>query len=251
VALGRATTAGLLLATLTKGGERVTVQVLGDGPLGSITADASDGAVRGFVAHPRAGAVAQGAVRGSIGASVGRGLLNVLRDLGLLGGARGSGTAALTTGEIDEDLEDYLTVSEQIDSALGCDVVVVAGVVLAAGGVLVQCLPGGDEAAVARARGRMRAGAIHAALTAGAVDPRELAAAVVGADERLEVVDTRPVVFRCPCSRERVTAALALCGEAELRSILREDGAAEVTCNFCNERYRLGPEELARLLARD
>src|SRR5271163_4228230 len=54
-AVGRALTSGLLLATLTKGGERVTLQLVGDGPLGSITVDATDGNVRGYAAHPEAG----------------------------------------------------------------------------------------------------------------------------------------------------------------------------------------------------
>ena len=45
IAVARAATAGLLLATLTKDEERVTLQILGDGPLGTLTVDAAAYAV--------------------------------------------------------------------------------------------------------------------------------------------------------------------------------------------------------------
>jgi len=62
IALGRGLTAGLLLATLTKDDERVTLQVLGDGPLGGVTVDAhGSGTARAYVKHPAGGAIAPAA----------------------------------------------------------------------------------------------------------------------------------------------------------------------------------------------
>ncbi len=240
VALGRAATAGLLLATLTKGEEGVTVQLLGDGPLGTVTVDAgSTGRVRGYVARPEVAA-------GTVAAAVGHGLVSVIRDLGLRD--RYSGSAAIVSGEIDEDLESYLTASEQVESALGCAVVLDGGAVAAAGGVLVQALPGGDGAAlVAAARRRLRAGTLDAALAAGTA--LALAAAALARLDGVEVLSAGPVGFHCPCSRERVVGALVLCGPAEIAAMLRDDGGAEVRCNFCNERYAVGREELERLLS--
>ena len=240
VALGRAATAGLLLATLTKGEEGVTVQLLGDGPLGTVTVDAgSTGRVRGYVARPEVAA-------GTVAAAVGHGLVSVIRDLGLRD--RYSGSAAIVSGEIDEDLESYLTASEQVESALGCAVVLDGGAVAAAGGVLVQALPGGDGAAlVAAARRRLRAGTLDAALAAGTA--LALAAAALAGLDGVEVLSAGPVGFHCPCSRERVVGALVLCGPAEIAAMLRDDGGAEVRCNFCNERYAVGREELERLLS--
>jgi molecular chaperone Hsp33 len=245
-ALARATSAALLLATLTKGDERVTVQILGDGPLRGATIDASAaGETRGFVSRPDV-AAPRVTGRRRLGPLVGGGLVNVIRDLGLRD--RYQGSSPLVSGEIDEDLEHHLTVSEQVESALGCDARLGdGGELLAAGGVLVQCLPGGDVAAVRRARERLRGGEVLAALAAGAADPLALARRALAAD--VAVLDERPVRFRCPCSRERVTAALALCGEEELRAMVREDGGAEVTCNFCGERYAVTASELERLAA--
>src|SRR5262245_8916669 len=106
-AVGRALTSGLLLATLTKGGERVTLQLVGDGPIGSITVDATDaGEVRGYALHPGAGPeLVQG--RFQVAGTLGRnGVVNVLRDLGLRDLYQGQ--VALTTGEVDEDVEAFL-----------------------------------------------------------------------------------------------------------------------------------------------
>src|SRR3954469_21416327 len=168
-AVGRALTSGLLLATLTKGGERVTVQLSGDGPIGTITVDANDaGDVRGYAARPHAGpALATPAERCTVAHTLGRtGVVNVLRDLGLR--ELYQGHVALTSGEIDEDLEAYLRTSEQVPSALGCEVVLRPdGSVLAAAGVLVQALPGGEPEAGREAQDALRAGRLHELLRPG------------------------------------------------------------------------------------
>ena len=151
VALGRAVTAGLMLATLTKDEEQVTLQVLGDGPLGSVTVDArSSGRVRAYLKHP--GAVpwsgTSGTTRVALAAAVGsKGVVSVIRDLGLAQNYAGQTT--LRTGEIDSDVENYLLESEQIDSVLRCDTLVDGqGEVVASAGLLVQTLPQAEGAAL-------------------------------------------------------------------------------------------------------
>lgn len=244
VALGRATTAALLFATLSKSGdERVTLQILGDGPLGSVTVDADGaGRVRAFVRRPGVSMSASSG-RVALTRAVGAGTVQVIRDLGLRDQYRGS--TELVTGEIDEDLEKYLQDSEQVESALSCDVVPAP---LRAGGILVQCLPGGDVETVARVRERLRDGAVYRALAAGSGVHELVADVARGLDIDVDIQVEQPVAFYCSCSRDRVGAALALCGEDELKSMIEMDGGAEVTCNFCGERYRLGKGELARLM---
>ncbi len=244
IALGRACTASLLLATMTKGGERVTVQLLGKGVLGSILADARDGDVRGYVSHPEI-ALDELAGRARLGPLVGPGIVSVLRDLGLKEPYQGA--LAIGSGEIDEDLEQYLRESEQLESTLCCDVLLDAGgAVVSAGGVLVQCLPGGDPVAVREARERIGGDALHALLAAGMPSATELARAAVGATPL--ILDERPLRFACTCTRERVASALLLVGSEELEAMRREDGGAEITCNFCGERYALDEGELSRLI---
>ena len=245
VAMGRAAVAGLLLATLAKDEERVTLQILGQGSLGAVTVDASGaGTARVFVARPNVPWLELGEGRASIGAAVGRqGIINVIRDVGL--GHNFSGQTSLVDGEIDTDVESYLCRSEQIDSALACEAQLdAAGRIRVAGGILVQSLPHSEGAlVVAAARARFRAGVLAEALAgvpAGTTDlpPAFLLAAGLGDDlGSLKQLDERGVAFRCPCSRERAASTLALLGEEDLLALIREEGEADVTCEFCRAHY--------------
>jgi molecular chaperone Hsp33 len=246
IAMGRAVVAGFLLATLTKDDERVTLQLLGDGPLGTLMVDAgSAGTARVFVAHPR---ISQPLGEPpTLGQAVGRtGMVNVVRDVGP--GRDFSGRTPLVDGEIDTDVEQYLCKSEQIDSALGCATYLDAqGLVRVAAGVLVQALPHGEGARhVAEARRRLRAGALEAVVgsrqsesTSAPVSPEALMRAAVGGDfDDLRLLGgDLPLRFHCPCSRERAASTLALLGDKDLLSMIREDGQANVTCHFCGESY--------------
>ena len=258
LALARGATAGLLLSTLTKDQERVTLQVLGNGPLGGLTVDASSsGHVRAYLRNPVVrlpplrGAWAATPERLSVAPGVGRsGIVHVVRDLGLR--ETFSGETPIQSGEVDEDVEHYLTASEQIDSALACDGLLEAqastsaGAIAIAGGVLVQALPGtGGAEVVAMARARLRAGALTRALADQPPTAETLARAALGdAAAGLQALDVRPVTFHCPCSRERATASLTLLGGAELGAMILDDGKAEVICNFCRERYDFSEAEL-------
>ncbi len=250
VALGRGVTAGLLLATLTKGHERVTVQVGGGGVLGQLMIDATEHGVRAMLGNPHALVSVTPGERPSIGDAIGRrGHVSVLRDLGLE--ERFTGRSPLVSGEIDDDIESYLCTSEQIDSALGCEVDLATTTdVRVAAGVLVQCMPGGEaQELVADVRRRLRDGALMQALGAGDY-AEDIARAILGdAAGNLEVLDLRPVRFECPCSEERARGALAAMPSADLEEMIREDGGAEITCDFCRDQYRFPEEALAELLA--
>jgi molecular chaperone Hsp33 len=247
-AVGRALTSGLLLATLTKGGERVTVQLVGDGPIGSITVDATDaGDVRGYALHPDAGP-ALTTSRGRVAETLGRhGVVNVLRDLGLK--ELYQGQVSLVTGEVDEDVEAYLRSSEQVPSALGCEVLLDAdGRVQAAGGILVQALPDGDPGSVREIQHALRTGRLFELLASGERSARALAQQIYGGGEALEVVgDERAVRFQCRCSAERIGDMLALLTTVDLDEMIADDKPAEVICNFCNTTYRVERPELERI----
>src|SRR5262245_14429393 len=254
VALGRGLTAGLLLATLTKDDEQVTLQVLGDGPLGGISVDASGaGTARAYVKHPRAGRIAAGGTRQSLADAVGRsGMVSVIRDVGLR--ENFSGTTHIRSGEIDEDVERYLTESEQIESALSCEATFGAdGRVAGAAGILVQALPG--SAGVGEldiARGLFAEGALARVVEVGRVTSVEdlVAATFGGLLGEIRVLDRRPVRFFCPCSRARADASLAMLGATDLSAMILDDGKAEVTCNFCRARYDFDDRDLEQIRRR-
>lgn len=252
IALARGATAGLLLATLTKGRERVTVQIVGDGPLGGITVDAnSDGDARAYVQNPAHLIPGRAGERVRLVSHLGRrGVVSVVRDLGLK--QRVQGQAPILSGEIDADVEHYLTTSEQIESAMGCDAVLGEdGGVQVSGGVLVQTMPDheGHKNLVAEMWRRLRLDAVFDALAAAPeLTAEDLARAVLGeyADE-IDVLDIQPVRFHCPCSHERVREMLEVVPVDELDAMINDDGGAEVTCDFCRERYEITVEQLGTI----
>ncbi len=248
-ALGRALTSGLLMATLTKGEERVTLQLIGDGPLGSVTVDATgQGDVRGYALRPEAGPTLSPG-RLQVGDTLGRrGVVNVLRDLGLK--ELYQGQTALVSGEIDEDVEAYLCTSEQVPSALGCDVVLDdKGAVVVAGGVLVQAMPGGDPEAVRHIQQALREGALYELLRDGERSAQGLAQRIYTTQPLELIGGERPVRFQCRCSAEKIASMLQLLGTVDLDEMIAEDKPAEVVCNYCNTRYQIGRSELERIRA--
>jgi molecular chaperone Hsp33 len=250
VALGRGLAAGLLLATLTKDEERLTLQVLGDGPLGSLTVDSSaGGTARAYVKNPavRLPPAVPG-TRLQLAPAVGRsGLVSVIRELGLRDNF--GGQTSIVSGEIDEDVEHYLNASEQIDSALACEALLdEGGQVVAVAGILVQALPGSAAAALVQAaRTHLRAGGLtrSAAESAPEGDVDRMVAQVLSPTKgHVQLLEVRSVRFHCPCSRGRAGGSLALLGQAELGQLILDEGRAEVTCNFCRERYEFSEAEL-------
>lgn len=254
-ALGRAATAGLLLATITKDRERLTAELRGDGPLGSLMVDANaDGEVRVYVKNPSVPVAALPGAHVPLGRALGTsGLVRVARDLGLREIV--SGQTSLVDGEIDTDLESYLTGSEQVPSALGCETLL--GEDLdpeLSGGILLQTLPGSDALGfLESARSRLRAGALHAVFAEHArdadnpvaSDAEALVRALLGPDASdLLVLDVRPVRFHCNCSKERAAGALSLLNPADLAAMADEDQGAEVTCDFCRARHHFDRAEL-------
>ena len=154
----------------------------------------------------------------------------------------------LLSGEIAEDLAAYFVESEQIPTACALGVLVERDQsVRAAGGYIIQLLPGAGEDVITKVEaGVLAAGQVTGLLDRDA-DPERMLRAVLS-DFELEVLETSPIEYRCYCSRERVTRALISLGEEELETIIREQGGAELTCQFCDAVHRFTAEELRTLV---
>ena len=243
-ALGRHLTAAAMLGAMLKGDGSVTVSIKGDGPLGTLLAVAKpDGAVKGYVENSK---VELARVKGklAVGDAVGHhGRLTVIKDLGF--GEPYVGQVNLVSGEVAEDYAMYFTVSEQVPSLVSLGVLT-ADHVVSAGGVIVQMMPGASEEAVSAVEqlasllkgistkmdGIDLDGAVMRLL--GSVEPQ-----IIGK------LDTR---YECDCSRERVERALISMGETELRSMIDEQGHAEVGCQFCGRMRNFTGAQLSALL---
>jgi len=208
----------------------------------------ADGTVRGYAQHPEVHLPLRPDGKLDVGGAVGdQGMLHVTRDLGLREPYTGS--APLVSGEIGEDLTAYLWRSEQTPSLVSLGVLVDPdGSVRAAGGLMIQLLPGADPAWSRRLEDNARAlSGISRRIEAGLSPEDMVAVALAGFDP--QPVGRGEVRFSCRCSRERVEGLLAALGRQELTQMLEEDEGAEVTCRFCAERYVFGADDLRRLLA--
>ena len=248
-ALGRTLMAASMMGNQLKEEDgSITLRVKGDGPLGAITVVSdSAGNVRGYVQDPAVDLPLKAPGKLDVGSAVGAGSLTVIKDLNLK--EPYVGTIELLSGEIADDIAAYFSESEQIPTACALGVLVDTDQSIAcAGGYLIQLLPGAEEEVIsAIERGVMEVGPVTEALRTG-IGPRELLERVLR-DFELEAVEESGVEYRCYCSRERVTRALISMGREELRSLIEEQGRAELTCQFCDKVYDYSREELEELLA--
>ncbi|MDR3729765.1 MAG: Hsp33 family molecular chaperone HslO, partial [Oscillospiraceae bacterium] len=219
-ALGRTLAAASMLGNALKEQQgSVTLQIKGGGPLGSILAVSDcEGNVRGYVQNPQVDLPLRSDGKLNVGAAVGGdGTLTVMRDLGLKEPYVGS--VELLSGEIAEDLAAYFVESEQIPTACALGVLVDRDQsVRAAGGYLIQLLPGAGEDVISRVeRGVLAAGQVTGLLDKNP-DPETMLKTVLS-DFDLEILETSPIEYRCYCSRERVTRALISLGADELETV--------------------------------
>ena len=240
--------ASMIGSTLKEDQGSVTLRLKGDGPLGTVLAVSdSQGNVRGYVANPTVELPRKAPAKLDVGSAVGpNGTLTVIKDLGLKEPYVGS--IQLVSGEVAEDLAAYFVESEQIPTACALGVLIAPDQsVRAAGGYLIQLLPGADESVIAAIeQGVARVGPVSAQLDRG-LTPEGLLREVL-ADFQLELLEQSPVEYRCYCSRERVSRALISVGAQELESLIQEQGGTDLTCQFCDKRYHFTREELEQLL---
>lgn len=247
-ALGRSLLACSMMGNQLKGADNsLTLQIRGDGPLGGITCVSdSEGNVRGYVNNPAADVPRKQEGKLDVGGAVGSGSLTVIKDLGLKDPYVGS--IALVSGEIAEDVTAYFAESEQIPNACALGVLVRkdSGEVITAGGYLIQLLPGAGEDVIEKVeRGIRKVGYVTGRLSEGE-SALDLVREVLGEFE-IEVLETCPVEYRCYCTRDRVVKALVSMGSAEMRSLINEQGSAELTCQFCDEVYKFSREDLEQI----
>lgn len=251
-ALGRTLTAGTLLGALLKEEKyTVTIRVQGSGPLGSLIADADgQGGVRGYLQNPQVDLPLNEHGKLDVGSAVGLpGQLHITWDIGLR--RPYTGTSELVSGEIGDDLTSYFYHSEQTPSVTALGVLVGSGgQVEAAGGVLVQLLPGASShwAETLTASSRYLAGVSRQiAQGTGPEDLIDVALAGYNWQKGWQ----KKVRFQCRCSRERCRRLLQTAARADVQALLAEGKKAEMECHFCRQRYEFNPAELEEMLLED
>ena len=261
--LGRVLTAAGLMGIMLKDEDnKLTVNFKGEGPAKQILATAyGDGRVKGYISNPAVELPLTKAGKLDVGGSLGIGNLTVIKDIGLK--EPYMGTIDLVSGEIAEDLTAYFFISEQQNTSVALGVKVERDLTVgAAGGMIIQMLPGAREEAVdalEKLIGRMepittiidRSGKKAGLSEAGLV--REVMRDIFSGmpeEYAVEELESRDIRWECDCSRERIEAVLTTIGEKDLREIIEEDGQAELQGHFCRKKYHFDKPELEAILDR-
>ena len=248
VAVGRLATGAALMGSLLKGQQRIGLTIEGNGPLRRIQAETdAHGQVRATVKVPVAGLPPRDG-RFDVSGAIGRaGFLHVVKDLGLKEPYRGM--VQLVSSEIAEDLAYYFTTSEQTPSsvALGVELGPQAEVV-AAGGFLVQLLPGADEALADRLTERLANMPPTTTLLRQGLSPEQIVARLLE-DFPYQTLGTTPLSFVCNCSQQQTLDLLRTLGVDELDPLIEAAHGAEVTCDYCKQVHTVDHATLLQIRA--
>ncbi len=248
VALGRTLTAAALMAgTLKDSGSTITIRIKGDGPIGGIVVvtDAHSN-VRGYVHNPWFDLPLNELGKFDIAGAVGKGYLNVVTDLGLK--EPYIGQVDLVSGEIAEDITFYYAHSEQTPTVTSLGVLVGReGKILNAGGLFIQLMPNCDEPTISWLEGCVEKMPPVTKLLERESSLENILNEVLP-ERELVFLDTRPVTYRCNCSRERMESNLLSLGLKDLEEIAQEQEETELVCHFCAKKYYFSRSEIQNMV---
>lgn len=247
MALGRAMTGAILMASQLREGQRVGVHFNGDGPVGFLFAEANyEGEARGYCGNAQAALPLKDG-KLDVAGGIGRGILTVTRSQPFEKEPH-RGIVPIVSGEVSQDLAYYLFQSHQVPSIISLAVSLDArGEVLAAGGVLIEVMPGADELLLSELEARSKQAPPLSQILAEGASPNEMAGMYVHKTRLLSPEPPRDVKFVCKCSIERVERTLTLCGKSTLAEMILKGQPTHVTCQFCGKSYTVTIARLREL----
>ncbi len=248
IILGRTIAAATLLsAGLKNKTDRLTLMINGGGPAGTIMAVGNAALkIKAYMANP--GVNPPPTERGTfdISGAVGKdGSITVVQDSGL--GEPYTGKVPLISGEIGEDVAQYLLTSEQqpsivyVNTWLETDMSVVN-----AGGLLIRPLPGCSEETLTEIERRI-AEINNFAVYLFQYSVEDILHKIFGGMD-VKILSSEQPVYECDCNKPRLEQVIISLGESELRDMIERDGGAQITCHFCNKVYDFTADELEGLL---
>ena len=244
-AVGRVLNVGVMMGSMLKLEETVTIKVDGNGPIGKIIVDAdAHGHVRAYADNPRCH-FEYNDLRLNAKATVGtEGFINVIKDLKLKDPFIGS--TPIVSGEIGEDFAYYFTVSEQVPTAVSVGVLVnTDNEAVVSGGFIIQLLPNTTEEVISSLEKKL---SILPSMTELLSSGYTLEDICKNLADDFKLLAKQDVEFRCNCSKEKFERGLISLGKHEIADILSTDGQADTVCHFCNEHYFFSKEDLEDIL---
>lgn len=246
-ALGRLLTAASMMGAVLKGKDNsITLRMSADGPAGSVIAVSDySGNVRGYVANPVVEIPLNEKGKLDVAGAIGKnGSLTVMKDLGMK--EPYIGQVPIVSGEIAEDITSYFATSEQTPTVCALGVLVNPDLTIkAAGGFIIQLLPTAMDDTIDQVEECIKGIPPVTQMLTDGMTPEQICRSVLKTFE-LDILDTSSPEYKCNCSKERVAKALLTLGKEELRE-MANDPVTEVSCHFCDKKYRFTPAEILKL----
>ncbi len=246
-ALGRLLTAASMMGAVLKGKDNsITLRINGDGPAGSVIAVSdSSGNVRGYVANPVVEIPLNDKGKLDVAGAIGKnGSLTVMKDLGMK--EPYIGQVPIVSGEIAEDITSYFATSEQTPTVCALGVLVNPDLsIKAAGGFIIQLLPTAMDDTIDMVEECIKGIPSVTQMLTDGMTPEAICRSVLKTFE-LDILDTSSPEYKCNCSKDRVSKALLTLGKDELKE-MANDPVTEVSCHFCDKKYRFMPSEILKL----
>lgn len=246
-ALGRLLSAGLLMGSELKEDEaKLTVQLKGNGPLGTVLVSAnSKGEIKGYVENPYVELPLKDNGKLDVGTAVGAGTLSVIKDIGLK--EPYIGQVEIQTGEVGEDIAYYFALSEQVPTFVSLGVLVDTDCsVKHSGGLIIQVMPDCDDETLTKLENSVRDIMSMTEMLSNGMSTEEIIKYVM-LGFQVDILESSEVSFNCDCSRDRMEKAIVSLGKAEIQGIIDDLGEAEIVCQFCNTAYKFDKNELAEM----
>ena len=247
-ALGRTLTMASIMGSNLKGeNDVISIQIKGNGPLGTIIATAdSKLRIRGYVTNPKVDMPLREDGKLNVGEAVGKdGFIYVIKDIGLK--EPYIGMSKIITGEIAQDFTNYFFTSEQKNTAVSLGVLIDKNGVKSSGGYIVTAMPDATEDELFVLEERLKESKPISQMLDENMTLLDIAKDITG-DVNIQIIEENLVPeYKCNCSKEKISEALISIGKEELDKIIKEDKKAEIVCHFCNTKYEFSEEELKEL----
>ncbi|MGV7209143.1 Hsp33 family molecular chaperone HslO [Oxalobacteraceae bacterium A2-2] len=256
--LGQMVSAAALLSANLKFDGSIIMQIHGDGPVRLLVVECdSELRLRATAKLNAATAIATDAGLTALLNENGNGRFIITLDPNdkAPGQQPYQGVVPLDGDDVATVIENYMLRSEQLDTKLW-----LAADSSVARGLLLQKLPyhGGKADATQVSEDEALETWNRAVMLGTTLKEQELLETTIDVlmqrlfwEETIRVFDPLHPEFHCTCTREKVGNMLKMLGQAEVESVLAEQGHVGVNCDFCGQHYEYDKVDCAQLFTSD
>ncbi len=249
------TIAGIMGHTNMKSSEKnITLQINGGGPVGRLLSvvrkDKDVVKLKAYIQNPLVELPTKENGKINVGAAVGKyGFLNIIKE-SIFSEKGYNGVVPLVSGEIAEDFTEYFAKSEQTPTVVALGVLVNKDGVVASGGYKIELMPDATEEDIVQIETAIKNADNISKMLADKKALNDIVEIITGDNNSMVLTNKLEIKYECDCTKEKFEKGLISLGKNELENIIKEDGQAEVKCQFCNKKYNFNKEELEYLLSK-